>query len=359
MDTGMSGLSHDEYEPGGLAMDMEDLLLVDELTSIEPESRTEYDDAAAMNEAILGLGPSTLVNDAAVLAGLDANLEAARHFYDPQAPADLGHTSRSLYEGAVDSGQVRRQQLRLRIAPDVMLAGSDLSQHLGGFGDTHLYGAGSGQEYLGAPGSPLLSLDPAALSRSPSSDPYLEPVPEQPAPMSAPAAPEPEPEPESEVVPDLTIAGSAKSTDLETPSPQFGVDAGLDNSNLDLQDLFGGQDAMRVGSFDTTGLLLDLSDAVPTETPKPLVNQASSGETDAPGTTPHPEPIPTDLVLAPTDDQATLSDETPDNSDDPPTSLTFVLPTPDDQTRLRASLKRRFQTQAANNGQVEPQGRVT
>ncbi|KAG8745460.1 hypothetical protein FRC10_008003 [Ceratobasidium sp. 414] len=357
MDTDMNSLSH-EYEPGGLAMDMEDLLLVDELTSIEPESRAEYDDTMAMNAAILGLGPATLVDDAAVLAGLDANLEAARQFYDPRASADLGHNSRSLYEGAVDSEQMRRQQLRLRIAPDVMLAGSDSNQHLGGFGDTQLYGEGSGQEYLGAPESSLLSLDPATLSRSPSSDPYLEHhnTSARPALMSAPTASEPEPEPESEVVPELTIAGSAKSTDLETPSPQFGVDAGLDNSHLDLQDLFGGQDVVRVGNLDPTGLLLGAPDAAPIEIPKPVVNQTSAGET---GTTSHPEATPTNPALAPTDDQTTLSNETPSNSDDPPTPLTFVLPTPDNQTQLRASLKRRFQTQTATNGQVEQQGRVT
>ncbi|KAG9125766.1 hypothetical protein FRC07_006325, partial [Ceratobasidium sp. 392] len=306
----MVGSAEETFESGGLAMDMEELLLVDQLTSAEPESQAEYDDVAAMNEAILGLGPATHVDDESILAGLDANLEAARHFYGSQTAAEPGLGSHALF----DAERMRRQQLRLRNAPDVMLAGSDTDQHLKGFGDTQMYSPGASQ-----------SLAPPILSRPPSVEPSL----------AQPGA-EPEPEVESEPVPDLsTVAESAKSTDLETPSPQFGVDAGVESANLDLQDLFGGQNiGVRVGNLDDMGALLTGENTGSVEAPKSTVEN------------PPVEAIIVDSNLTPTA-----------NATDPPvTSSTFALPTADDHAQLRTTLARHFRAQ---NTITPTEGRIT
>ncbi|KAG8708150.1 hypothetical protein FRC09_001408 [Ceratobasidium sp. 395] len=308
LDADMNGPpAPDEYESGALVMDMEELLLVDQLTSVEPESD------AAVNEAILGLGPATHVDDEATLAGLDANLEAARHYYGSQAAEE----SSLVYEAQ----RVQRQQLRLRIAPDVML-GSDPNPHLDGFGDTRIYDAGSvGQGYLGTSQSRSLSHVPPALSRPPSTDPY------QSTTQLAPA-PDPEPEIEPEPVPDLSaVAESAKSTDLETPSPQFGADAGLESANPDLRDLFGGQNDMRLENpGDTIGPppdepLTDLLMALKNMVDQKLLDQSNA---------PDEAPAPADSSLAPTT-----------NVPDPPIPSTSAVPAPAVQTQPQTRSKRR------------------
>ncbi|QRV76944.1 hypothetical protein RhiJN_04959 [Ceratobasidium sp. AG-Ba] len=278
-------------DSAGLAIEIEELLHVDKIASAEPED---------LNEAILGLGPPTLLpDDDSVFAGLDANLRAAssRHFYDP----------------------VPHPHLRFGIQ-DVMLASPNLVPDLFGF---ELSVAGAGV------------VAPSQLSRSPTADPFLEPVdPPPPAAVFEPEPVQPLPlipgfEPEPETVPDLTMAESAKSTDVSTPSPQFDADAGLEGGP-ELQDLFGGQ-------LQDHGLVeMEAQKLFPEHTS----NESSTDITPVESAPVEPSTIPTQ-----------------NPADTTPTSPTFVAPTPENTTRVRSKLKRR--SQAQTQAQPTDQGRVT
>ncbi|QRW05841.1 hypothetical protein RhiLY_04840 [Ceratobasidium sp. AG-Ba] len=118
-------------DSAGLAIEIEELLHVDKIASAEPDD---------LNEAILGLGPPTL----------------------------LPTMIRSLLTGRESSSCFKSTFLRSSSAPqlrfgiqDVMLASPNLVPDLFGF---ELSVAGAGV------------VAPSQLSRSPTADPFLEPV---------------------------------------------------------------------------------------------------------------------------------------------------------------------------------------
>lgn len=325
---------------------------------------SEFDEEEALSQAILQLGQSEsmALNDD-ILQGLDAGIQDAhRQFYHPPEFPDL--------DAKLDD--LDALQMRFDSVPDIMLgADTDEPLNLGDFHDAPVYPAR--RSYLSE--EPVLSLAPADLIRSPASEvnaefveqldaelamglnigqdstsqadslalsrPELEPYPKSlseplPEPQLEPQpGPHAEPHPPSEVDPDLDAEGdpepepeftmttdpeSAKSTVLETPSPQFGDDVGLDIVGFGgLHDLFDG----RVS---------------------PSYEESTTSVSRAPGSSVTDDTFSGgSRILVPEEKIGEPVDSTPAPG---PAALTFVLPSLEEQAVLRESLRARFFTRS-------------
>ncbi|KAF8603163.1 hypothetical protein BDV93DRAFT_523524, partial [Ceratobasidium sp. AG-I] len=352
---------------------------------------SEFDEDEALSQAILqlGQGESITLNDD-ILQGLDAGIQDAhRHFYHPPDFSDLN--------AKLDGLDAEHSlQMRFDSVPGIML-GTDADEpiNLGDFHDPPVYP--TSRSYLSE--EPVLSLAPTDLIRPPASEAHtdfiqqhdaelgLEPdaepgveanveevptlqgdppspgfeyephaeLPFTPHPESVPepytvTRTRPEPRTEFEVDPGLDAEGepdpepeftmitdpeSAKSTVLETPSPQFGTDVGLDIVGLG-------------GPYDLFDNRIS-----------PSCEESITSVSRAPGSSVTDDTFSGgSRILASEEKTGNPAGSTPTPAS---TSLTFVLPSPGKQAVLRESLRTRFFTRsvAKTTAEMEAKSRPT